>query len=195
MKRTQYFQYLIHHEPILNVLIELRNNLSSENITLELRLAYIHKLMMENEVLMKILILPYMQILSQIKNQLCMTTLLILNLIPELISQGQYEHDHQSWLERGKDNQLNFHLNDSHHEYSITLITKSDLVPIILQKPKDDYSGIDLIHLGYISSPIDKSDQDALKQKIKSELKGQLKVFSTIIKYEKMILSFYEDDQ
>ncbi|CAD8158263.1 unnamed protein product [Paramecium octaurelia] len=126
---------------------------------------------------------------------LSMSVLLILNMSPALIPQAQYGCDYYSWLEMGKDNTLTYYLNDSHREQSIKLILKSNQVPIILQKPNDDYSGVDLIHLGYISSPIDKSDQDALIQKMNSELKDQEKDFNTTILYEQTTISFYEDDQ
>ncbi|CAD8058203.1 unnamed protein product [Paramecium primaurelia] len=120
--------------------------------------------------------------------------LIILSTSPQLISSGQYGCDHQSRLEKSKDNQLNFYLNDCHHEYSIELSIKSNQVPIILQKLKEDYSGIDLIHLGYIPYPIEDCDPDALLQKVLQEIQEQQQVLKILNKDKKIFFTLYKDD-
>ncbi|CAD8069916.1 unnamed protein product [Paramecium sonneborni] len=105
---------------------------------------------------------------------------------------GQYGNDHQSRLERVKDDLLIFFFNDYHHEYSIQFSKKSKQIPIILKKQKEDYSRIDLILLRYI--PIEDSDQDALFQKVLEEIQSQSQEFEKLQIYKDIILSIYKEE-
>ncbi|CAD8067966.1 unnamed protein product [Paramecium primaurelia] len=112
--------------------------------------------------------------------------MLMLNTTSNQILLGQYGCDHSSRLEKVQENQLNFYLNDSHHEYMIVLSIKSHLIPVILQKLKENCREIEIIFLGYISSPVDDSDHDALLQKEE----GIMKLDTS----KKVTLTYYKED-
>ncbi|CAD8158993.1 unnamed protein product [Paramecium pentaurelia] len=118
----------------------------------------------------------------------------MLNTTSNQILQGQYGCDHSSRLEKVQENQLNFYLNYSHHEYMIVLSIKSHLIPVILQKLKENCREIEIIFLGYISSPIEDSDHDALLQKVISEILNQSEEGLKLDTSKKVTLTYYKED-
>ncbi|CAD8074455.1 unnamed protein product [Paramecium sonneborni] len=112
----------------------------------------------------------------------------------KVISQGEYENDHISRLERVNDDQLIYSFNDNHHEHFIQFSVISNKIPVILQKLMEDFRGVDLILLGYLQLPIDDSDQDALLQKVSDETQGRNQECKKLEIHENIILQVYKDD-
>ncbi|CAK77120.1 unnamed protein product (macronuclear) [Paramecium tetraurelia] len=120
--------------------------------------------------------------------------MIILNSSPNPNLQGQYGLDHSSRLEKAEQNQLKYYVNAYDCEYFIQLSIISNLVPVILQKLKDDSWKIELIHIGYIPPPSKDYDPDALLQQVLCEILNPKEESKKLDISQEITITYYQED-
>ncbi|CAD8145318.1 unnamed protein product [Paramecium octaurelia] len=135
-----------------------------------------------------------LQFINKINQFVNSPNMIMLNCYRNPILLGQYGLDHSSRLERVQQNQFNFYINTFHCECFIELSIKSNYVPVILLKLKDDSWGIELIFLGYISPPSEDYDPDALLQQILCEILNPKEESKKLDISQEIIITYYQDD-